>query len=187
VLQRAGATASARGCAMMASREVTQACRLLPQTTNPKGALNVVRRTWDTEEYAKRAEERENNEGVTEVKIEDELDAKLYRRADSGAAGPLNSKRAFLRARDFDVQVDSKLGKKKVRGWVSSAASAAAARLAQMTHSAHEPLTANVCACGVAHAFAFAPARWSVERTTRKRLRTTVNCANAASRTRWRG
>lgn len=82
---------------------------------NPKGALNVTRRTWDKEEYALRAAERDSNVAFEgDVKAEDDLDAKLYAKADAEAAGPAGSERKFLKAREFKLNVDAKVGQMKV-------------------------------------------------------------------------
>ena len=94
-----------------------------PQITNPKGALNVARRTWDKEEFARRADEREAAEEaggavVDEVKADDDLEKRLYRKAESAAAGPMNSQRAFLQARDFDLRMESRLYRTKVGRWL---------------------------------------------------------------------
>ena len=88
---------------------------VVPQAVNPKGALNVTRRTWDKEEYALRAAERDSNVAFEgDVKAEDDLDAKLYAKADAEAAGPAGSERKFLKAREFKLNVDAKVGQMKV-------------------------------------------------------------------------
>lgn len=93
---------------------------------NYKQAANVTRRTWDTETYEKRAQERTKNAdkskkgkpasvavapGEKRLMIEeDESTREEFTPADKGAAGPHKSQRAFLKARRNKVDVDSKIG-----------------------------------------------------------------------------
>jgi hypothetical protein len=92
---------------------------------NYKQVANVSRRTWDTEAYEKRAKERANDAdsskkgksaaaaaapGEKRPMEEDESNKEEFTAADKGAAGPLKSQRAFLKARRNKVDVDSKVG-----------------------------------------------------------------------------
>lgn len=127
------------GCQTMRCprRMLTRRLGLSPcrQVTNPKGALNVARRTWDKEEFARRADEREAAEEaggavVDEVKADDDLEKRLYRKAESAAAGPMNSQRAFLKARDFDLRMESRLHRTKVGRWCCVGCACVACRVA---------------------------------------------------------
>eukprot|EP00636_Phaeomonas_parva_P006618 CAMPEP_0118854322 /NCGR_PEP_ID=MMETSP1163-20130328/2571_1 /TAXON_ID=124430 /ORGANISM="Phaeomonas parva, Strain CCMP2877" /LENGTH=243 /DNA_ID=CAMNT_0006787031 /DNA_START=370 /DNA_END=1101 /DNA_ORIENTATION=+ len=78
-----------------------------------QGALNVERRTWNKEEYEARAKERiengeqeEGDEALGPVRDREE-----FRHASAGAAGPLGSERAFLRARGGDLGLDEMVGR----------------------------------------------------------------------------
>jgi hypothetical protein len=94
---------------------------------NYKQVANVERRTWDTETYEKRAKERAKNDEDGEKKKSkshsnplntlgeqddgaDDDQKEEFQRAAKGAAGPVKSERAFLKARRNRVDVDSKIG-----------------------------------------------------------------------------
>jgi U4/U6.U5 tri-snRNP component SNU23 len=95
---------------------------------NYKQVANVARRTWDVETYEQRAKDRavNNKEGskkrkpkntFTEtgdkrslIEMEDDTNKEEFVPAAKGAAGPVLSKRAFLKARSKRVDVDSKVG-----------------------------------------------------------------------------
>lgn len=90
-----------------------------------KQAANVERRTWDKQAYEDRAKARleaENDGSDTQtlhkpVKGDSlfiEVEKEEFQRAEEGAIGPLNSKRAFLKARANKVDLESKLGKTEV-------------------------------------------------------------------------
>lgn len=88
-----------------------------------KGAVNVQRRVWDKEEYEKRAIERAAREAVGDYSSGSENDEKPtstvgtkreFAPADPTAAGPAGSERAFLRARDYELNLEEKLNKRRV-------------------------------------------------------------------------
>lgn len=91
-----------------------------------KQAANVERRTWDKQTYEERAKARleagnEGSDAITFHKpvkastlFNDEVEKEEFQRAEEGAIGPLNSKRAFLKARTNKVDLESKLGKTEV-------------------------------------------------------------------------
>lgn len=100
----------------------------------PTGAVNVVRRTWDKEEFEKRAKERAEREAAG-VRSDDEDEGRgrggrvdggaggagagagagdAFRQAAAGAAGPEGSKRAFLSARTEELSLEANLNKRKV-------------------------------------------------------------------------
>ncbi len=83
----------------------------------PKGTANVERRTWDKDEYRKKAEARL-------AAAESGEKEEFYAVAPAGLKGPEGSKRAFLQARKRKVDVDSNLNKTQT---ISSAARGAAA------------------------------------------------------------
>lgn len=66
------------------------------------GKANVERRTWDKEEYRKRAQARMAGADDKE---------EFFATAPAGMKGPAGSKRAFLQARKRKVSVDQNLGK----------------------------------------------------------------------------
>ncbi len=76
------------------------------------------RRTWDKEFFAQKAKDRA--EGVNNNGSSNDRDFSLssvkeeFRAADSGAAGPIGSERAFLKARDEKIDLESKVGKMEV-------------------------------------------------------------------------
>lgn len=73
------------------------------------------RKSWDKEYYEARAKARlegsvgENDINEEERKIKSRREE--FKRADDGAAGPMGSERAFLKAREQKVDLDSKAGK----------------------------------------------------------------------------
>jgi U4/U6.U5 tri-snRNP component SNU23 len=79
-----------------------------------------VRRTWDKEFYAQKARDRieKGDEYV------DEDDSKLnkakkalkeeFKHADEGSSGPTGSQRAFLKSRDYKIDLEEKIGKIEV-------------------------------------------------------------------------
>lgn len=93
---------------------------------NYKQVANVSRRKWDAESYEQRAKERQarddadplndepsRKEGAkdTNNNVDNDSDAKQeFQSAPAGAAGPEGSKRAFLRARQESVDLESKVG-----------------------------------------------------------------------------
>ena len=94
---------------------------------NYKQVANVARRTWDVEAYEQRAKDREKNAKSSKKKKstvsleaeagdkrpmidEEESTREEFIPAVKGAAGPVASKRAFLKARRNKVDVDSKIG-----------------------------------------------------------------------------
>lgn len=90
-----------------------------------KQAANVERRTWDKKAYEERAKARlaaeENGESTSNRKIpkessifKTEVEKEEFQKADEGAMGPLNSKRAFLKARTQKVDLESKVGKTEI-------------------------------------------------------------------------
>jgi U4/U6.U5 tri-snRNP component SNU23 len=100
------------------------------------GAANFTRRTWDAAEYARRALERAEREapggagsaaaggrgggapsapGAGALTVRDGPgEAAPYRDAAPGAAGPEGSKRSYLQAREYDLQLEAKVNKRKV-------------------------------------------------------------------------
>lgn len=83
------------------------------------GASNFSRREWDKEEYERRAtERREKEDGGDDADRLVGPDGRKapapYRDAPAGYAGPSGSSRAYLKARDYEVDIDSKLNKKRV-------------------------------------------------------------------------
>lgn len=83
-----------------------------------KQASNVERRTWDRDEYEKKARARANEEPKAGDKrplpANDEEEKEEFRPAVEGAAGPEKSKRAFLKARRDKVDIDSKVGSTEI-------------------------------------------------------------------------
>ena len=84
---------------------------------NYKQATNVERRTWDRDEYEKKAQARAQDEppkaGDKRPLLADE-EKEEFRPAAPGAAGPERSKRAFLKARQEKVDIDSKVGSTEI-------------------------------------------------------------------------
>lgn len=88
---------------------------------NYKQVANVERRTWDLEEYERKAQARASSSSekagdkrpLSSIKHDDEKEE--FRPAEKGAAGPQKSKRAFLKARrDKVVDIDSKVGSTEI-------------------------------------------------------------------------
>eukprot|EP00594_Rhizosolenia_setigera_P002685 CAMPEP_0178955372 /NCGR_PEP_ID=MMETSP0789-20121207/9563_1 /TAXON_ID=3005 /ORGANISM="Rhizosolenia setigera, Strain CCMP 1694" /LENGTH=263 /DNA_ID=CAMNT_0020636985 /DNA_START=20 /DNA_END=811 /DNA_ORIENTATION=+ len=94
-----------------------------------KQAVNVERRTWDKETYEARAKNRaakaensesidrelehdENGPSLKRVKKNDEKEE--FRQAEKGAAGPMLSKRAYLKSREERVDLESKIGQSEI-------------------------------------------------------------------------
>lgn len=79
-----------------------------------KGVSNVVRRTWDVEDFARKGAERRTREesGMGDTN-DGPIETKLFKKADPNAQGPAGSARAYLQKRDFKVDVDSKVNKKE--------------------------------------------------------------------------
>lgn len=81
------------------------------------GAANFERRTWDKEEYAQKAAARQaaieaGEDPDKPTELPDEI---IYKQAAADREGPENSKRAFLLTRDVDLNLDSRVGQRKVR------------------------------------------------------------------------
>lgn len=75
-----------------------------------------IRRTWDKELFEQKAKERSergddevDKNGKTAKQSREEFKA-----AASDAAGPMGSSRAFLKAREQQVELDSKVGKVEI-------------------------------------------------------------------------
>lgn len=84
---------------------------------NYKQVANVSRRKWDVETYEQRAKERQAREDAEPTKEEppaadsnDNNNKQEFQAAPAGAAGPEGSKRAFLRARQEAIDLESKVG-----------------------------------------------------------------------------
>lgn len=88
-----------------------------------------VRRTWDKELYEKKAKERslgedeyavgddgdgEERNGTSIKKHAGEEIKEEFLAAEAGAAGPMGSERAFIRARSGKIDLDSDVGKTKI-------------------------------------------------------------------------
>ena len=97
----------------------------MPSNLPYKQAANVERRTWDKETYEARAKARiaaENSsdahKGSDQKQTTDHesrsVEKEEFQNADSGARGPMNSKRAFLKARRGKVDLESKLGTSEI-------------------------------------------------------------------------
>lgn len=102
-----------------------------------KQAANVERRTWDKAAYEARAKARiaaekqdgssdkrkssslplnddDNSPNTNKITLEDVAEKEEFQKAESGAQGPLNSKRAFLKARRGKVDLESKVGTSEI-------------------------------------------------------------------------
>ena len=113
----------------------------MPSSLPYKQAANVERRTWDKEAYEAKAKARiqaENGSSQNHKKSNDEQQSsnevgqkrslaetilaeedgdhhkEEFQRADKGRAGPMNSKRAFLKARTHKVDLESKVGTSEI-------------------------------------------------------------------------
>eukprot|EP00603_Paraphysomonas_imperforata_P005079 CAMPEP_0114427884 /NCGR_PEP_ID=MMETSP0103-20121206/8615_1 /TAXON_ID=37642 ORGANISM="Paraphysomonas imperforata, Strain PA2" /NCGR_SAMPLE_ID=MMETSP0103 /ASSEMBLY_ACC=CAM_ASM_000201 /LENGTH=217 /DNA_ID=CAMNT_0001597033 /DNA_START=41 /DNA_END=694 /DNA_ORIENTATION=+ len=77
------------------------------------------RRSWDNEAYAKKAKERAEMGDDYDTQDSKSTQTKATRKeeftkADDGALGPMGSERAFLKAREERVDLESKVGKTQV-------------------------------------------------------------------------
>lgn len=85
---------------------------------NYKQVANVERRTWDRDEYEKKAQARAQDEpkaGDKRPLLSSNEEKEEFRPAAPGAAGPEKSKRAFLKARQEKVvDIDSKVGSTEI-------------------------------------------------------------------------
>lgn len=85
-----------------------------------KQVANVERRTWDVEEYDKKAQARAagakagDKRPLDAIAAKDDDEKEEFRPAEKGAAGPERSKRAFLKARRGKVDIDSKVGSMEI-------------------------------------------------------------------------
>jgi len=103
-----------------------------------KQAANVERRTWDKETYEARAKARltaenssdgaqkrplpgsgvgvgsDNAANANDDDATQPAEKEEFQQADAGAQGPMNSKRAFLKARRGKVDLDSKVGTSEI-------------------------------------------------------------------------
>ncbi len=97
----------------------------MPSNLPYKQAANVERRTWDKETYEAIAKARiaaENSsdahKGSDQKQTTDHesrsVEKEEFQNADSGARGPMNSKRAFLKARRGKGDLESKLGTSEI-------------------------------------------------------------------------
>ncbi|GLE02505.1 hypothetical protein PINS_up011343 [Pythium insidiosum] len=73
-----------------------------------KGVANVTRQTWDRAHYEKLAQLRASGQLVEEKVIKSAREE--FKAADDGAAGPVGSSRAFLKARAERVTLDENVG-----------------------------------------------------------------------------
>lgn len=76
-----------------------------------------VRRTWDKDYYGEKAKERlerGDDYDVEESKKVRVLVKEEFAKADEGIAGPSGSHRAFLKARDGKIDLESKIGKTEI-------------------------------------------------------------------------
>jgi len=79
------------------------------------------RRTWDKEQFAQKAKDRQEfGDDFVDGKEKGE-DAKPkkaskeeFKAADEGASGPMGSERAFLKSRDYKLELDEKVGKVEI-------------------------------------------------------------------------
>ena len=98
-----------------------------------KPVVNVTRRTWDKETYEKKAKARAEAEenGATKRKLpnetppEEEEQKEEFQPALKGSAGPEGSDRAFLKARQSKVDLESKVGTTEMVSAESAATAAA--------------------------------------------------------------
>ena len=76
------------------------------------------RRTWDSEEYAKkaklRAEYGDDYDAQEKTSSNNKTSKEEFLKAQDGAAGPMGSERAFLKVREGRVDLESKVGKTQV-------------------------------------------------------------------------
>ncbi|OQR82703.1 hypothetical protein ACHHYP_15603 [Achlya hypogyna] len=77
-----------------------------------KGVANVTRRTWDKAFFAQKAALRANGLLETESKSTKAVSQREeFQAAPEGAAGPIGSARAFLKARTKQVELEENVGK----------------------------------------------------------------------------
>lgn len=74
------------------------------------------RRTWDKDQYAQKAKDRQEFgddyvDGQKEVAQSKKTTKEEFKSAEEGAAGPIGSERAFLKQRDHKLELDEKVGK----------------------------------------------------------------------------
>mmetsp|Transcript_17541 Transcript_17541/g.27322 ORF Transcript_17541/g.27322 Transcript_17541/m.27322 type:complete len:254 (-) Transcript_17541:58-819(-) len=88
-----------------------------------KQSANVERRTWDTEVYEERAKARNKNgdfdassssTATAGSQADPDAEKEEFRRADAKRAGPMYSKRAYLKSRSDKVDLEGKLHKREV-------------------------------------------------------------------------
>jgi U4/U6.U5 tri-snRNP component SNU23 len=79
------------------------------------GAANFQRRTWDRDEFEKRGRERLEKDLSGEALLEAAAGpAAAFRAAPPGLKGPEGSERAYTQSREYDLQLDAKLGKRRL-------------------------------------------------------------------------
>ena len=79
------------------------------------GALNVQRRTWDRDEFEARAKERLEKDLAGESSaVDGKKEPAPYRAAPAGLVGPAGSERAYVQARSYDLDIEAKLGKRRL-------------------------------------------------------------------------
>mmetsp|Transcript_10056 Transcript_10056/g.30084 ORF Transcript_10056/g.30084 Transcript_10056/m.30084 type:complete len:233 (-) Transcript_10056:25-723(-) len=84
---------------------------------NPKGAVNVVRRTWDVDKYEQKAKDREEyGDEHVDGTGEDQVirNRQEFKPAEEGAAGPAGSKRSWLKHREKTFGFEKQAGSTKV-------------------------------------------------------------------------
>mmetsp|Transcript_45945 Transcript_45945/g.92717 ORF Transcript_45945/g.92717 Transcript_45945/m.92717 type:complete len:239 (+) Transcript_45945:106-822(+) len=84
-----------------------------------KNVGGAQRRTWDIEEYEKRARERaELGDETVEGDVDSRplRDREEFKKADSGMMGPEGSKRAFVKHRETNLNLTSAIGKTQIIG-----------------------------------------------------------------------
>ncbi len=98
----------------------------MPSNLPYKQAANVERRTWDKEKYEERAKARTAEEELAnsgqkrpfaETILGDENgydQQEEFQPAEKGRAGPMNSQRAFLKARKTKIDLESKVGSSEI-------------------------------------------------------------------------
>ncbi|KAJ0390131.1 hypothetical protein P43SY_010704 [Pythium insidiosum] len=81
-----------------------------------KGVANVTRQTWDRAHYEKLAQLRASGQLVEEKDEKKVIKSarEEFKAADDGAAGPVGSSRAFLKARADRVTLDENVGSVRV-------------------------------------------------------------------------
>ena len=89
-----------------------------------KGTVNFERRTWDKEEFSAKAAARAAAEAAVAAggaaaapppaAPGQRAEPAPYRDAPEGVAGPAGSRRAFLTSRTYEVDLEGKLGKRRL-------------------------------------------------------------------------